>query len=331
MKKVVMFAPKETANIEAKSFFARQDILLEFAGVLVEADAVVDACKGADAVISLYTPFPKTVIKRLDPTVKAIVRSAMGYDIIDVEAASARGIYVCNVPDYAMQEVAVHQVALMLAALRKVCAYNDAMHVGKWNDIGDAGKYPVRRLSTLKYGLLGFGRIARLVAQYIKGFGTSVYVYDPYLPDEVFRKCGVTRVNTPDEIFAVCDLISPNIPLTEASKHIINAQSIAQMKDGVILINTGRGALIDEAALVEGLRNGKIQAAALDVFEEEPLVDRNHPLMQVDNVILTPHIAYFSVEAQAELVQKTFANAIQAANGLVPDGAVNKQSVGGRV
>ena len=170
-----------------------------------------------------------------------------------------------------------------------------------------------------------------MVAQYVKGFGVTVYGYDPYLSAEAFDQYGVICADTPEKIFAECDLISPNIPLTEASRHIINAESIGKMKDGVIIINTGRGALIDEAALVEGLRNGKIQAAALDVFEEEPLVDRNHPLVQMDNVILTPHIAYFSVEAQAELVQKTFANAIQAASGLVPDGAVNKQSVGGRV
>lgn len=285
-------------------------------------EETVEACRGADAVITCIQPFPREVIERLDSSVKTIVRIAMGYEIIDVNAASERGIYVCNIPDYAMEEVAVHQAALILAALRKVCWYDWKVREGEYDHIGYLSGYPARRISTLSVGLLGFGRIAKNLARYMLAFGAKVYAYDPFLPEEAFAEHGVIHAKTKDEIFENCDIISPNIPLTESSYHIIDAESIEKMKDGVIVVNTGRGPLVDQEALIAGLQSGKIRAAGLDVFETEPL-PQGSPLMQMRNVILTPHIAYQTEESFEELQRKAVEYAIEGAKGQVPRGAVN--------
>ena len=286
------------------------------------AEDALAACKGADAILTCNQPFPRDVIERLDPSVKAIVRVAMGYEIIDLDAATERGIYVCPVPDYAMEEVAVHQTALILAALRKVCWYDRKVREGEYDHVGYLSGYPVRRISTLSVGLLGFGRIAKNVAKYMLSFGTTVYAFDPFLPEDAFTSRGVIMAKTKDEIFEKCDIISPNMPLTDSSYHIIDADGIAKMKDGVIIVNTGRGALIDPKALIAGLQSGKIRAAGLDVFEPEPLA-KDSPLMEMQNVVLTPHIAYQTIESSEELQRKAVEYSIAGAKGEIPAGAVN--------
>lgn len=151
----------------------------------------------------------------------------------------------------------------------------------------------------------------------------AVYAYDPLLPDEVFAEHGVTRVRTKEEIFRTCDIIAPNIPLMESSYHIIDAEAIAHMKDGVIIVNTGRGALVDTEALLAGLQSGKVKAAGLDVHETEPFHDLDHPFMKMENVVLTPHIAFQTTESFEELQHKAVLYAIDGAMGKIPAGAVN--------
>lgn len=290
-------------------------------------DALAEASVGADAMVTCIRAFPRKVIERLDSSVKAIVRVAMGYDIIDVEAASERGIYVCNIPDYAMEEVAVHQTALILASLRKVVWYDKKVREGEYDHLGYLSGYPARRISALKVGLLGFGRIAKNVAKYMLAMGASVYAYDPFLPEEVFRQHGVCQAKTPEEIFETCDIITPNVPLMESSYHLINADSIAKMKDGVIIVNTGRGPLVDEKALIDGLKSGKVRAAALDVFETEPL-PMDSELLTLPNVIVTPHVAFQTDESFEELQRKAIEYAIEGAKGEIPRGAVNRSARG---
>ena len=283
----------------------------------------IRACEGADAVLTIVKPFPREVIEKLDSSVKCIVRIAMGYEIVDVEACSERGIYVCNIPDYAMEEVAVHQTALILACLRKVVYYDRKVREGAYDHVGYLEGYSARRIYVLSVGLLGFGRIAKNVARYMQSFGASVYAYDPLLPDEVFAEHGVTRVRTKEEIFRTCDIITPNIPLMESSYHIIDAEAIAHMKDGVIIVNTGRGALVDTEALLAGLQSGKVKAAGLDVHETEPFHDLDHPFMIMENVVLTPHIAVQTTESVEELQHKAVLYAIDGAMGKISAGAVN--------
>lgn len=289
---------------------------------VTEPADIVRACKGADAVLTILTPFTEEMIGRLDASVKAIVVAAMGYDHVDAAAAAKRGIIVANVPDYAVQEVAVHQMALMLAALRKINIYDRIVHNGGWTGLDFVSGYPVHRLSTMTYGLLGFGKISRLVAKYTLAFGMRVIAYDPYIPEDFITEAGVACAKEADEVFEAADIISPNVPLADESRYMIDADAIAKMKDGIIIVNTGRGALIREPDLIEGLRSGKIGAAALDVFESEPFCDTDNPLMGMENVILTPHIAYQTEESEKEVMERATAAVIAAAKGKVPPCAV---------
>lgn len=324
--KIVMFY-NETGSPKCEKYYSMiEENGIDLVRVLdsCTAEEQVEACKGADAVITSIKPFPREIVERLDGSVKAIVRLAMGYEIIDLEACSEQGIFVCNVPDYAMEEVAVHQAALMLATIRKVVFYDKKIREGKWQKFGYLDGYPARRISTLSVGLLGFGRIAKNVAKYMKAFGATVYAYDPFLPDSAFEELGVVRAAKKDDIFRNCDVISPNIPLMDSSFHIIDEEAISRMKDGVIIINTGRGPLVDQEALTRALQSGKVRAAGLDVYETEPFCDTENPLMKMENVVLTPHIAYQTEESFDELQYKAVLYAIQGAKGEVPDGAVNK-------
>ena len=192
MAKIVLFVfsdtrcvTKMTQRIEAEGMTAK--VVYD----VTAHDDVLAACRGADAVVSILTPFTGEMIAALDSSVKAIVVAAMGYDHVDVNAAAKRGIIVANVPDYAVQEVAVHQMALMLAALRKLCIYDRIVKSGGWTVLDFSSGYPVHRLSTLCYGLLGFGKISRLVAGYTLAFGMRVIAYDPFIPRDAIEKAGV--------------------------------------------------------------------------------------------------------------------------------------------
>jgi len=290
-------------------------------------DGIVELAKGAAVVMTCARPFPAALIERLDQTVKCIIKIAIGYDSVDVDAATQRGIMVCNVPDYGLQEVAVHTIALMLAAVRKVCLYSDRIRDGAWKHVGYLTGYPSRRLSTLILGLMGFGGIARLVGKYASGFDMKVIAYDPFVSDDVFAAHGVEKVEQ-DELFARADVISLHMPLFDSTAHIINKERIAKMKDGVILINTARGGLIRETDLLEALKTGKVRAAGLDVFESEPVSDPDYPLFHMDNVVVTPHIAYQTEESYQDLQRKAVEIAIAAAKGGVPYSTVNKKALG---
>ena len=159
----------------------------------------------------------------------------------------------------------------------------------------------------------------------MKAFGAKVYTFEPFLPESVFEEHHVIRAKTKDEIFETCDIITLNIPLMESSFHIIDADAISKIKDGMIIINMGRGPLVDETALIDGLKSGKIRAAALDVFEKEPL-PANSPLMEMRNVILTTHVAFQTEESYEELQRKAVECAIQGARGEMPAGTVNQDT-----
>ena len=323
--KIVHFHNPGSPNVEQyKDMFAEHGIAYEQHPEFLSAEEQLAACRGADAIVTSILKFPREIIGQLDESVKCIVRTAMGYEIVDVAAASERGIYVCNVPDYAMQEVAMHQVALIMALCRKLKIYDQFVHSGEWTRQSMVPGYECRRISTLTVGLLGLGRIARNVAKAMLSMGAAVCTYDPYLSRETVEALGVKYCATKDDLLVQSDVISANIPLTDESYHIINADAISKMKDSVIVVNTGRGGLVDTDALVAGLQSGKIKAAGLDVYEVEPFRDMDHPLMKMDNVILTNHVAYQSTESFEELQYKSALYAMQGALGEMPAGAVNR-------
>jgi D-3-phosphoglycerate dehydrogenase len=214
---------------------------------------------------------------------------------VDVNEASMRGVIVMNTPGANTIATAEHTMALLLAMCRHVGQAYTSLKEGRW----DRKKYMGTQLYRKTIGIIGLGRIGARVASYCQGFGMQVIAYDPYLTDEVAEQLKIEQVDLP-QLFSRADFISLHAASTPDTKYIINANTISQMKDGVRLVNSARGALIDEAALVDALKSGKIAAAALDVFPEEPLPD-NSPLYDLDNITITPHLAASTVEAQRDV------------------------------
>ncbi len=226
---------------------------------------------------------------------KAIGRAGVGVDNVDVDEASLRGVIVMNTPGANTIATAEHAMALLLAMCRNIGPAYTSLKAGRW----DRKKYMGTQLYRKTIGIIGMGRIGARVAHRCQAFGMDVITYDPYLTDEVAEELKVERVQLAD-LFARSDFVSLHAASTPDTQHIINANTIAQMKEGARLVNTARGALIDETALVEALKSGKIAAAALDVFPEEPLPN-DSALRKLDNVTITPHLAASTVEAQRDV------------------------------
>lgn len=288
---------------------------------------IVEQCQDADAILDVYTKLSADTIRAL-PNCKAFLRFGIGYDIFDVDAATEAGKMVCNVPDYCIEEVATHTVALILDLSRKVNYYADTVKAGTWNtNVG----YPLHRLSGQTIGFVGFGNIARKAADYMKAFGVTFLAYDPYLSEEFIAEQGAKKVEL-DELLATSDIVSLHTPLFENTYHMINAETIAKMKDGALLINTSRGPLVDQSALADAVESGKIAAAGLDVLETEPLTDRESELFQSGRIVITPHAAFNSVESFGELMEKIAETACNILNGKLDDKTlrriVNRKELG---
>ena len=276
----------------------------------------------ADYIGLVYQKITAEVLD-LMPKLKLIVRYGIGYDVVDVAECSKRGIAVCNIPTYCIEDVATHAAALLLDVTRKVSMYDRQIKDGNW-DVGYG--YANHRLSVQTLGFIGFGHIAQKFAGYMQAFGMKVIAYDPYLKEEVFNKFNACKV-TLDELLASSDVITLHCACTDETRHLINQKTLSKLKDGVILINTSRGALIDNAALLEGLQNGKILACGLDVNEDEPITDKHHPLLAFENLIITPHSAYNSVEASDEQHKDAAQTVLNVEAGSLPFNTVNKQQL----
>jgi D-3-phosphoglycerate dehydrogenase len=269
----------------------------------------------------LHVPLTRDVLSQLK-NVKVISIYGVGTDTIDLKAAKEYNIIVANVPDYGISEVADHTMALILSLLRKVSMLDKALRKHEWKRIRGNIDYmrktfgEIKRLSTLNLGLIGFGRIARAVAERAKVFGFKIIAYDPYVPKEVFEKANVQSVGF-DYLLKESDIISIHVLLTEETRHMIGEQEFKKMKKSAFIVNTSRGAVIDENALIKALKEKTIAGAALDVFEKEPL-SKDSPLLQMDNVILTPHIAWYSEEAMLDQKRKTALNVKYVLTGRPP-------------
>lgn len=287
-------------------------------------DEVVEIAGDADAIGTIYYQLTPELISRL-PNCKLMIRYGVGYDHINVDQATKQGIMVCNLPDYCRIDVATHTIALILDVCRKVTLHDRHLRTaGEWNDIYG---YPVHRLEVLSLGFIGFGRLAQSTAKLAKAFDLKISAYDPFLPAEVFAENGVKQVEL-DEIYANSDIISIHVPLTDDTYHMIDEDSIAKMKDGVMIINTSRGGLISTDALCDGLKSGKIKAAGLDVLDEEPVNDTAFKLWEFDNVVVTPHTAYYSIESGFEQHQKVGLTVVDAfIKGVVPYNCVNAKEL----
>lgn len=220
------------------------------------------------------------------PNLKLVVRFGVGTDNFDLEAMKRRGIAVGVISNN--NSVAEFAVALILGIMKNLRLFDDAVRQGKWS------RFTMRELKSKTVGILGFGRIGRRLAQLLQGFDVELVAYDPYMNEAEAQRLNVKSVSL-DELLACSDVVSLHIPATPQTHHLINRETIAKMKDGAYLVNTSRGALIDESALKEALESGKLAGAALDVYEREPIT-KDLPLNSVDNILLAPHVAALSVE-----------------------------------
>ncbi|MGH6673352.1 MAG: C-terminal binding protein [Xanthobacteraceae bacterium] len=262
------------------------------------ADDILAVARDADAVLVTYAKLPRTLLSQLTRC-KAIGRFGLGVDNIDLPAAKEFGIAVNYVPDYCLREVSDHAMALLLALARKVAFSNKLVQSGRWEV---PPIVPLRRLEGQTLGLVGFGNIPRALAPKARAFGFKVLTHDPFVKTDALASADVEGVSF-GELLARSDILSVHAPLQPATRGLMNAEAFAKMKKGALLINTARGPLIDEPALIAALDSGHLGGAALDVVTAEPL-PQDSPLIGRDNVILTPHTAFYSVEALKELQTK---------------------------
>jgi D-3-phosphoglycerate dehydrogenase len=269
---------------------------------------LVDGCAEADIILVEHpdTPISARVIQSLYRC-RLIVKYGVGIDNIDLAAATKHGIVVCNAADYCTEEVSDHAVALLLSCARQIYFFDRRVREGAWHE--ERPPRPLRRVSQQTAGLLGFGRIARAVAKKLRGFQMRIIAHDPHIPPQSFQSEGVESVAF-DELLQASDYLSLHLPLTEATLHLIGTRELARMRSGAFLINTSRGPIVEEAALIRALQNGGIAGAALDVTECEP-PPASHILRHLSNVILTPHFGATSVEA-ADHLRATVIHSIAA-------------------
>ncbi|NEU31087.1 C-terminal binding protein [bacterium LRH843] len=303
-----------------EQFFKERGVEFRIEDCLTE-ESVIEKCKDADAILSVYAPITKNVIDQLT-SCKALVRYGIGFDNIDVEAASDKGIPVCNIPDYCIPEVATHTIAMLLHFERKIGLLDKSIRTGKWNP--NEGFYS-RRLSSLTLGLIGFGNIAQETAKFAAAFGMNIVTYDPFIPDEVIHQHGVKKVEL-DELYKQSDYVSVHVPLNKHTHHLINRESLAKMKSSAVILNTARGPIIEQDALVAAIKEKAIRGACLDVLEKEPL-QLDDEILQLENVIITPHAAFNSEESKQRLHERVAETAYEILSGGFPKNILNKEAV----
>jgi phosphoglycerate dehydrogenase-like enzyme len=255
-----------------------------------DADKLIAACRDVDVILTAYVPLTRTVIEAL-PSCRLISVSATGYSAVNIEAAADRGISVCAIDDYCAGEVADHTLLLMLALARRLPDYHSQVqleHRWEWDSMSG-----LRRMSDLTLGLIGFGAIGQAVARRAQGFDMSVIANDPWAVTASASELGVQLCEL-EEIFTRSDIISLHCPLTSENENFVNRDAFRRMRNTPILINTARGGLVDEAALIEALDTGQVAAAGLDVLSEESPNIEVSPFIDRPNVILTPHVAFYS-------------------------------------
>lgn len=285
-------------------------------------DELIAACSDADGLLNQYNYITPRVIDAMK-NCKAISTYGIGVDKINVEAATKKGIYVCNSPEYNQYEVCDHTVMLILALSRQLVQLDRAIHKGVY------GVMKIDNTLVRPYGqtlgFVGFGRIAKQIAEKMKMFGMKVICYDPFLTAEQCEAAGAAKMEL-DDVMKNADFVSINVSLTEQTRHMIGAHELGLMKPTAYLINCGRGAIIDEAAMVKVLQEKRIYGAALDTFEVEPILP-GHPLLELDNVITTPHSAWNTKESMYSMQYVAARQVALVLQGKKPEHCVNYDAV----
>jgi D-3-phosphoglycerate dehydrogenase len=306
--RVLITEPIAEAGVELLR--ERFDVDIGTNGDLAETIGDYDAI-----VIRSATKLTADILERAD-RLKVIGRAGVGVDNVDVETATRRGIVVANAPESTVVSAAEHTIGLLVALTRNIPQAHAALKQGRW----ERGRYGGVELDGKTLGVLGFGRIGQQVARRALGLGLRVVAYDPFVAKERFRELGVDRVESPSDVYRSADFLTLHLPLTDETRGVLDQAAFGEMKAGVRLVNAARGELVDEAALLEALRSGKVGAAALDVFSAEPY---EGPLLELDNVVVTPHLAASTEEAQDRAGVIVAEQVAAALDGALVTNAVN--------
>lgn len=283
-------------------------------------DDIIKAAAGVDVIMTDAAKMTRQVINSLVKC-KLIVSYGIGYDHIDVDAATDNDIIVVNIPDFCIEEVSNHTIALLLTCAKKLVFMNNSTKSGHWNECKQA-QAPMGSIYGQILGIIGCGIIGRLVAKKAQCFDLKVLGYDPYLSKAAALECGIILVSL-TELLRDADYISIHTLSNQETRHLIGEKELRQMKSSAFLINTSRGSIIDEAALIKALEENRIAGAGLDVFEQEP-IDPNNPLLKMKNAVVTPHSAYYSDNALIRLRTSVGKEAARVLSGQWPQNVVNK-------
>ena len=298
----------------------------ELVGVdCVTEDEIIEAAKDADIILTSLARFTRRVIEAL-PKCKVIIRPGVGYEKIDVDAATDNGIIVSNFPssEWCVEEMSNHAIVLLLACAKKLVLLDKFTRQGGWTDWGKSREIisPMVPIHGQTLGVIGCGNIGRMIARKAQCFSLRVLGYDPFVDKALAKESGITLVSLP-ELLKESDFISVSTLLNKETRHLIGEKEFKQMKPTAYFINTSRGAIVDEPALVKALQEKWIAGAGLDVFEKEP-VDRNNPLFKMDNVVVTPHSASASDAASARCRTSVGQEVARVLSGQWPKNVVNK-------
>ena len=272
----------------------------------------------ADALLNTYAPIDRTTLEKLGK-LRIVARYGIGVDNVDLQAARERGVVVTNVPDYCVEEVADHTFALLLAVVRKVVRGHQHVVVeGGW---GIEPLRPIHRLRGQTLGLIGFGNIARAVAERARAFGLQLVTHDPFIGDDVLRALDARRSDSLEELLEASDIVSVHVPLLPETRGLIGEGALKRMRSTSVLLNTSRGPIVDVDAVAAALREGKLGGAGIDVFPTEP--PEGETIAGVPNLVVTPHAAFYSDEAIAESQTKAAGNIAAVLQGKEPNYKVN--------
>ncbi len=318
MKPKVVIAYSGFGDIEIeKKILSQIDAEIIHSENLTSPEALA-AVKEADAVMVTLQQVTREIIASMERC-RIISRLGTGLDSIDIAAATAHGIWVTYVPDYSIDEVSAHAIALMMSLARGIPFLSQSTRNGTWNS---AAWGPIYRLKDQTLGVLGLGRIGQATAEKGRGLGLNVIAFDPFANQDVADKLGVRLVDL-DTLTRQSDYISLHSPLLDSTHHIVNADFLAKMKPTAYIINAARGPLIDEDALLEAVRSGQIAGAGLDVLAIEP-IDPNSPLLKEDRILVTPHAAWYSEQAKLDLRARGAEEVVRILSGQPPRSPANK-------
>lgn len=284
-------------------------------------EEVIEIAKDADALLVDLAPITKNVIEALNKC-QAIVRYGIGLNNINIQAATEAGIYVINLPTFCIEEVSTHAAAMVLALVRKLFQFDKDVKSNIWDF---QRQLPMIDLNQSKIGVIGFGKIARLFVIKTRPFGVKHIIYDPFVKDKNIKEFGAIPVKF-DELVITSDIISIHAPLNKETRYLFGETQFRRMKKTAYIVNTARGGIIDERALYVALKEGWIAGAALDTMDQEPPSPDN-PLFELDNIVLTPHTAFYSETSWKNLHLWAIEEAIRVLSGKIPKNIVNKEII----